>query len=242
MGDPDQRGAVVAGEFLHLGEDLRLDGDVERGGGFVGDDEVGSVEQGDGDGDALAHAAGELVRVGGEALLGRGDADHAQRVARAGTGFGVGDIGVGVDGFHHLGVDAQDRIERHHRVLENHRDAVAAKLALFGFIERGDVAALKQDLPGGDAAGGVDQADEGKAGDGFARAGLADEAKDLAAIDMEGDAVNRLHHAGAGFEMGGEVVDFERAAHRLSLGLSTSRNWSPTRLMAMMVTSRAMPG
>ena len=43
-------------------EDLRLDGDVERGGGLVGDQQVGLVGERHGDHDALALAAGELVR------------------------------------------------------------------------------------------------------------------------------------------------------------------------------------
>ena len=58
VGDPDQAGAVLLRELLHLGQDLRLDGDVQRRGGFVGDDQVRPVQHGDGDGHALAHAAG----------------------------------------------------------------------------------------------------------------------------------------------------------------------------------------
>ena len=75
--DPDQRGAGVGGERLHLGEDLRLDGDVERGGRLVGDQQRGPVQQRDRDRDALAHAAGELVRIGVEPLVRRRDADAA---------------------------------------------------------------------------------------------------------------------------------------------------------------------
>ena len=43
----------------------------------------GLLQQRDGDRDALAHAAGELVRIGAQPLVGRGDADLRQRVARA---------------------------------------------------------------------------------------------------------------------------------------------------------------
>jgi hypothetical protein len=45
-------------------EDLGLDGDVERGGGLVGDEQARVAGERHGDHDALAHAAGELVRVG----------------------------------------------------------------------------------------------------------------------------------------------------------------------------------
>ena len=54
---------------LHLGEDLRLDGDVERGGRLVGDQEQRPVQQRNRDRDPLAHAAGELVRIGVQPLV-----------------------------------------------------------------------------------------------------------------------------------------------------------------------------
>ena len=68
---PDSRA-----QRLHLGEDLRLDGDVERGGRLVGDQQQRPVQQRDRDGDALAQAAGELVRIGFQPLVGRRDADR----------------------------------------------------------------------------------------------------------------------------------------------------------------------
>ena len=49
-------------------EDLRLHGDVEGGGGLVGEQQRGAAGQRHGDHDALAHAAGQLVRVLVEAL------------------------------------------------------------------------------------------------------------------------------------------------------------------------------
>ena len=76
----------LGAELLHLGQDLRLDGHVERRGRLVGDEQGRAVQQRDGDGDALAHAAGELVRIGVQPLLGRGDADPAERFARAVAG------------------------------------------------------------------------------------------------------------------------------------------------------------
>ena len=45
------------------GEDLRLDGDVERRGRLVGDEQLGLVGQRHGDHHALPQAAGQLVRV-----------------------------------------------------------------------------------------------------------------------------------------------------------------------------------
>ena len=44
-------------------EDLRLHGDVERGGRLVGEQQLRAAGEGDGDHHPLAHAARQLVRV-----------------------------------------------------------------------------------------------------------------------------------------------------------------------------------
>ena len=67
-------------EAAQQGEDLRLDGDVERGRRLVGDQQVGLAGQRHGDGDALAHAARQLVRVAVEATLRVGDADLLEQL------------------------------------------------------------------------------------------------------------------------------------------------------------------
>src|SRR3546814_6365044 len=58
VGDPDHRRAGLAAQCLRFVQDLALDGDVERRGRLVGDDEVRLGQEGDGNGDAMAHAAG----------------------------------------------------------------------------------------------------------------------------------------------------------------------------------------
>ena len=63
MGDQDHRHpppALLAGQQV---QDLSLHGDVECRGGLIGDQQFGFAGQGDGNGHALAHAAGELVRI-----------------------------------------------------------------------------------------------------------------------------------------------------------------------------------
>ena len=78
--DGGEAGLLAGGE--HELEDLRLDGDVERGGRLVGDQQVGLHRQRHRDHHALAHAARELVRIAGESAPRVGDADaleHADR-------------------------------------------------------------------------------------------------------------------------------------------------------------------
>ena len=68
--DPQHGHVHLVLQALQQLEDLRLDGDVERGGRLVGDQQVGLVGERHGDHDALALAARELMRKGLQALLG----------------------------------------------------------------------------------------------------------------------------------------------------------------------------
>ena len=78
--DDDDRDAEPARQILHQLEDLRLDGDVERGGRLVGDEQLGIAGKADGDHHALAHAARELMRILVEPAFGVGDADQGQQL------------------------------------------------------------------------------------------------------------------------------------------------------------------
>ncbi len=63
MRDEHQRELPRALEIGEERENLRLHRDVERGGRLIGDDECGIAGERGGNHDALAHAAGELVRI-----------------------------------------------------------------------------------------------------------------------------------------------------------------------------------
>src|SRR5437879_7149425 len=80
--DEEHGQAELGAKFSEQVEDLGLDGDIERGGGLVGDEQLRAIHDGHRDHDALAHAAGELVRI----------------VAGAADGLGDGDVGHGLDG------------------------------------------------------------------------------------------------------------------------------------------------
>src|SRR3546814_13776821 len=77
-GDHDDGGAEIALQVGQQIEDLRLDGYVEGGGRLVGDPQVRLAEQRHGNHHALAHTAGDLVRVAVEALHGQGGEDAGQ--------------------------------------------------------------------------------------------------------------------------------------------------------------------
>ena len=212
VSDPDQRGVVLTADLLHAVEDLALDGDVQRGGGLVADDQVGLVQHGDGDGHALAHAAGELVRIALQALFGRGmptisSASRQRERARH--------VRVRQDGFHHLLADAQHRVQRHQRILEDHRDAVAAQLAHLFFAVLAQVLALEADLAL-DHFPGIDQAQQREAGHGLARAGLADQAHDFASAHGQVYAIDGRPGAGFGMECGAQSAHLQNGLAHVS--------------------------
>ena len=90
---------------------LGLDGDVEGGGRLVGDQDVGAVGQRHRDHHPLALAAGELVRVGAEALLGVADADLGQELEDAGAGRGAGQALVQREALAELLLDGVQRVQ-----------------------------------------------------------------------------------------------------------------------------------
>ena len=114
----------------HQVDDLRLDVDVERRDRLVGHDEIGLDRQRAGDRDALALAAGELVR---EARgPGSGQADEVEQFAAPGrapprrvAAHAVRDQRLGEDL-----ADRHARIERRIGVLEDHLHAPAQRADL----------------------------------------------------------------------------------------------------------------
>ena len=109
---------------------------------------------------------------------------------------------------------AVQRVQRGHRLLEDHRDAVAADLAqrLFGRAEQ--ILAVEADAAARVPRGRVrQQLEHRERRHRLARAALADQRERLAALDRERDAAHRLDHAPADVERDGEIVDLEQRAH-----------------------------
>ena len=104
------------------------------------------------------------------------------------------------------------RVERGRRLLEDHADPVAADLAHVLARELEQVLAVEQDLARVHVARAGDEPHDRQAGHALAAAGLADEAHDLAAVDMEVDAVDRADQAVAGLERRVEPLDLEQRA------------------------------
>ena len=116
---------------------------------------------------------------------------------------------------HDLLPDRQDRVERGHRLLEDHRDVAAAHLAhvVVGEIEQ--VSAGEQDAAGGDAAGFLGQKPhDGERGHRLAAAGFADDRHRFARPDGVRNAVDRAHDAARGLEPHVQVLHLEQRRAR----------------------------
>jgi hypothetical protein len=196
--DEDHGEIQIAREVGEEVEDLRLDGDVEGGDGFVGNDEFGLGGKGPGDGDALALAAGEFMRVFLHVAGVKADFFHEGCDGVAELGFAEGTALA--DGFGKGGVDGVARVEGGVGILEDHLE-VEPPLA-DGFVgQGGEVFSLEDDCSGGGALELHDGAREG----GFATAGFSDETEDFPLFDGEADSVDGAD-GGGGFA--GEEVFF----------------------------------
>ena len=131
MRDEEHRQSIFAAQLVEQVENLLLDGDIERGGGLVGDEQLRTVHDGHGDHHALPHASRKLVRITAGALVRFVDGEVAHAFDSSMPCFGFRDAVMGQHGFGDLLAHAHHWIERGHRLLKNHGDARAAKLAQF---------------------------------------------------------------------------------------------------------------
>ena len=195
-------------------EDLRLHRDVERGRRLVGDQEARLVGERHRDHRALAHAAGELVREGVDAALGLGDPDRAEQLDRALARLRLGHVAMRPDRLHELDADAVERMQRRQRVLEDHRDVVAAQPAQLALGQPQQLAPAEGRAAGDARARRAREAHERQTRHALARPRLADDPQHAAGLQREGDAVDGLHDPVLGIEVHAQVGDLQQRRGR----------------------------
>ena len=197
VGDVAHHGEIVGDEdvgepqpLLQLHEQvhhLRLDRHVERRDRLVADDEARVERERAGDADALALAAGELVRI----ALGHvgQQADHARSARRRARDRHRGSPATPCtsSGSPMMSRTCHARIERAVGVLVDHLHAPADRPHAL-LVVGGDVLALEHDAAGRR----LQHAQHGEPGGRLAAAALADQPERLAAPQREADAVDRL--------------------------------------------------
>ena len=145
-----------------------------------------------------------------------------------------------------LRADGQHRIEAGHRLLEDHRDAMAAQALHRLLAERRQLLALEADRARGDAAGLRSGSGAGwRAPSPTCRSPICPRCPaSRPRAEVERHAVDGAHHAVQRVELRVQVADLEDGAHsRLaSRGSSRSRRPSPSRFTASTVMARNAPG
>ncbi len=146
VGDEEQRRAGVAGELEQEVDDLGLDGDIERRRRLVGDQQPRLAHQRDGDHGALAHAAGKLVRVLVDAAARQRNADLGEGLDGALARLLLADAAMGTKRLADLVADGEYRVERAHRLLEDHADLPAAHATHVACRQLEEIATFEADL------------------------------------------------------------------------------------------------
>ena len=211
VGDQDDRHAHPRLQLLQELQDLRLDGDVDRRRRLVGDEQVGLVGERHGDHDALALAARQLMGKRREPLRRVADADQLQQLERAPARRLGQETLVDQEHLVDLLLDPMQRVERGQRLLEDHRDAVAADAAHDPLAGADQLGAAKADAALRVPRDGVGQELQDRQGrDRLARAAFADHRQGLALLDAEADALDRLDLAHRRAERDVKVLDLEQ--------------------------------
>src|SRR6266480_1626220 len=158
----------------YLLQHLLLDRDVERAGRLVEHHHLRLHDQGARDGDALALAAGELVRVAGEQRLGVpafGEPDVVERLHDAAAPLGGIELRrVDLEPLADDRLDGEPRRERRQRILKHYLD-LAAQRALLSPVCLRPLHAVDADM-----ALSFQKTENSKSERRFARARFADDA------------------------------------------------------------------
>ncbi|MGY3449619.1 hypothetical protein ACVILH_001961 [Bradyrhizobium sp. USDA 4353] len=210
MRDQDRRHAAAAGQLDDEVYHRLLRGDVEAGGRLVRDQQLGIAGECQRDDHALAHAAGQLERIGVIALARTRDLDLLEGCDRLLGAIARGRLGVLLQHVLDLLADLADRIERRARVLEDHRDLAAAQVAHLGLGCRLDIDAGEHHRALGDAPGAIEDTHDGVGRHRLAGAGFADDRERLALGDGDVDMLHRLDDAAAGGEFDREIANIEQ--------------------------------
>ena len=198
MRDEENRCAVLALQLADQIEDLRLGRDVERRRRLVGDQQARIEQQSHGDHRALALTAAQLVGKRTDDAAGFRQMNAVDQFEHAGAACGFPERRVDAQHFIELAADRVQRVQRRHRLLEDHADFCATNGAHLVLRRDGEILAFEQDTaaPDADMRAGQ-QAKDRTRYERFARSALADQACHLAGAQHQIDIAHRIGAVGA---------------------------------------------
>ena len=232
-------------QILEQLDDLRLDRDVERGGRLVGDQHVGLAQQRHGDHDALAHAAAELMRIGGQPRCRHRGCRHGSSIAaarsrncrRLRSGWRLRCASTSCVPSVNTGLSA---------VIGSWK-IMAMRVPRSRCMSSGASArrscAIQRDAARDTAGVFGQQAEQRQRERRLAAAAFADDADDAPLADRKIDVAQRMHSAVRRSEVDRQALDLDqtvRHGSRLSLGSIASRSASPNSVKPS-VASVSMP-
>ena len=205
--DEQHRHAPLVAQMAEDVENLSLNRHVERGRRLVGDQQLGIARERHGDHHPLLLPAGHLVRVIVDAIGRFGDADLVEQFDGTFSGFGPAGLLMEHDRLHHLRPDGEHRVERSHRLLEDHADLFAANFAHLRLRQPHQIPPQKRNLPLLNLRRTSQQPHHRQRSHRFTRARLADNPKRHALFDFERDVVDGLNRSFFRVEVGLKAFD-----------------------------------
>jgi len=144
----------------------------------------------------------------------------------------------------HLIADGIGRVERGHRLLEDHGDALAAQPVHLLLGQGGQIARLEGQTPGAAPGAARQQVHQGQRRHRLATARFADKAQCFPCLDRQRHVTDGMDGPRHRRQIDREVLDLKqrvRHGQRSDVALM-SRNPSPARLMAKIRMASAVPG
>jgi hypothetical protein len=216
VGDDDHGRLQFALQFAQQMDDLRLHGDVERRRRLVRQQQRRVHQKRHRDAGALAHAAGEMVRILVDARGRIGDADAAHHLDRELAFLRRVQVAPAVEDVQHLPAVCQHRNLRGHRVLEDDRDLLAPDRAALRFRERQDVLRAEADRAALHLRIVGEQPEDRPEHRALARSAFADDAEDTVARHREADLTQRLDASARRPEIERQIADVEQRFRHVS--------------------------
>ena len=191
VADQQHREIAAHAQFVEQRQDLRLDGDVECGRGFVEQQQVGLAREGSGNAHPLLHAARELMGVAPHYVSRPRHAQLGEQIGATLPGEARLDAEMEPHRLGELAADGQGRIERGGRVLENDADAATAQHRRF----TQKIVAIEAQALRADPRGRTEQTQQRQHDGRLARSRFAHQAQHAAGRDGERHVVERLQPA-----------------------------------------------
>ena len=206
VGDEDDGEVVALLDLVDELQNLGLDGHIQSRGGLVADQDLRVAGQGNGNNNALAHAAGELEGVLVEADLRLGDAHPAHQLQRPLPGLALGGGLAEDQGLHDLLADLHDGVEGGEGVLEHQGDLLPPDILKLPVGKPGQIRPVVEDLAPLDGAVARQDAQNRLGGHRLARAGLPHDGQRLPPAQVKGDVPHGVDLAGIGGEGNRQIL------------------------------------